>query len=68
MVEVPYEILSAERLSKMLTERDRLKALNAELVEALEGLTTRLSHPLPSEHPPSLFKARAVLAKVRKEG
>lgn len=65
------------RLEPLQAERDRLKALNAELVEALEMLldetvTVLTKHFAQPRHDmiedvPSIAKARAVLAKACKE-
>ena len=49
----------------LLAEHDRLKALNAELVEALEEL---FSAKPGLDRANSLSRARAVLDKARKEG
>ncbi len=61
-------------LADMTTERDRLKAINAELVEALEAVTERFEGALDSTihatrgDRQDIRQARAALVKARKEG
>ena len=53
-----------ERICELTTERDRLKAINAELLEALEAIVNRMDKGfVPSRI--LLFRARAALAKAR---